>query len=515
MSLRSTIADRLCEERGMALVMAIGISFVLAILGASVILFTTSNERHSKRQNATVTLYDIAQAGIDNAASQLGAVQQANSEDARLYTGNFFTNMPAADKAATIDTGTVTWYGVLTDSTPPYYTWRLTAVATMPNPTAPGRTLTRTLSADLPLVPNVSQVPNTDAWRYVYSRSNDGDPNTCDQTIQNNPGITSSFYVSGDLCLDNSSNVYGPATPGVDPNVDVIVKGRSYLNHPSTSLGTVGRPLSTIEVDGGCKYRSNPLHTPPTPCTSVDSVWPNSTWTGTPVAAPVADYTTWWDNASPSPNKPCQQTSGTPPNFGTAGALPTMSGGVAGVADITPAYSYTCKQRDSNGELSWNNATRVLTVNGTVWIDAALDFSSDGVIRYAGFGAIYATGSVRFRQTIMCSQINMAGDGCDPAWTDAQTNVLVFVAKGTGTPAETGAGVSLEQSSAFQGALYAAGNMTFENNTWVQGPMIAEREVINNSMFFHFIPTFVNVPFGAPGTPIVKYNLGPVRHYVG
>ena len=58
MSLRSTIAGRLREERGMALVMAIGISFVLAILGASVILFTTSNERHSKRQNATVTLYE-------------------------------------------------------------------------------------------------------------------------------------------------------------------------------------------------------------------------------------------------------------------------------------------------------------------------------------------------------------------------------------------------------------------------------------------------------------------------
>ena len=96
MSLRSTIAGRLREERGMALVMAIGISFVLAILGASVILFTTSNERHSKRQNATVTLYDIAQAGIDNAASQLGAVQQANSQDARLHTGDFFTNMAAA-----------------------------------------------------------------------------------------------------------------------------------------------------------------------------------------------------------------------------------------------------------------------------------------------------------------------------------------------------------------------------------------------------------------------------------
>ena len=76
--LPTSIAGRLRDERGMALVMAIGISFVLAILGASVIVFTTSNERHAKRQNATTTLYDIAQAGIDSAAAQLGAVQAAN-----------------------------------------------------------------------------------------------------------------------------------------------------------------------------------------------------------------------------------------------------------------------------------------------------------------------------------------------------------------------------------------------------------------------------------------------------
>jgi len=156
-----------------------------------------------------------------------------------------------------------------------------------------------------------------------------------------------------------------------------------------------------------------------------------------------------------------------------------------------------------------------LTVNGTVWVDGAIDFSSDGVNRDTGCGAIYSTGAVRFRQTILCSVINAAGTGCDTAWGNSTDNVLVFVAKGTGSPAATGAGVTLEQSSGFQGALYAAGNMTFENNTWVQGPMVAEREVINNSMFFNYMPPIVNVPFGAPGVTITRYNLAPIRHYVG
>jgi len=510
--LPTRVSGRLRDERGMAMVMAIGVSFVLAILGASVIVFTTSNERHAKRQNATTTLYDIAQAGIDSAASQLGAVQAANNQDPQLYSPTFFSAKPVAQRTAAIDGHTVTWSGTLTDATPPYYTWRLTATATMPNPTSPGHTLTRTLSADLPLAPNLSQVPNTDAWRYIYSRSNDGDPNTCDQTIQNNPGVVASFYVSGDLCLDNSSNIWGPATPA-DLPVNVIVKGRAYLNHPQTSLGSSGRPLSSVEVDGGCKFQSAQLHAPPTPCTSVDRVWPNSTWSGTAIAPPVADYTSWWVESSPSPKNPCQQVTGTPPNLGTYSANPTMSAGTA--VDLTPNASYTCKQRDSAGELSWNNTTKVLTVNGTIWVDGAVDFSSDGVIRYSGFGAIYTTGSVRFRQTILCSVVNAGGTGCDPAWANAATNVLVFVAKGTGTPAQTGAGVTLEQSSGFQGALYAAGNMTFENNTWVQGPMIAEREVINNSMFFNYMPPIVNVPFGAPGVTITKFNLAPIRHYVG
>jgi hypothetical protein len=496
--------DRLAEEHGMALVMAVGISFVLAISGASVILFTTSNERHANRQSATTRLYDIAQGGIDNAAAQLGALP---SSSASLYDPNFFASISAADRTKTMDAGTVTWNGTLTDATPPYYTWRLTATATMPDPANPGNTMTRTLSADLNLVPKISQTVTNQAWRYVYSRANDNNVNTCDQSILNNPGITSSFYVNGDLCLDNSSNIYGPAAAG-DPDVNIVVKGRAYLNHPSTSLGTAARPATFIEADKGCDYRGT-QELPPAVCTSTTRVWPNSVSSGPAIAAPIASYSTWWAEASPGPNHPCEQSTGTPPNFGTAGASPT---GSAGVVDITPGASYTCIQR-GGGQLSWNNTTKVLTISGTIWIDGSIDFSSDDVVTYSGMAAIYVTNSVRLRQTILCSQAS--GGACASPWTNADTNVLLFVAKGTGSPAAAGSGITLEQSSAFQGALFAEANMYFENNTWVQGPMIANSEIITNAMYFHYIPTLVNVPFGTPGQPIVDYYLAPVRHYSG
>jgi Tfp pilus assembly protein PilX len=516
------LAARLRDERGIALVMAIGISFVLAVLGASVILFTTSNERQASRQNGATRVYSAAQAGIDAAASQIGAIDKYHRDEASYWVCEASV-ATAANCSTQVDGATVSWQGTLTGTDPTSYVWHLSATATMADPANAGQTLRRTVSADLPLKPHRVQLPNTDTWRYVYSRANDGDPNTCDQTIYNNPGIIASFYVNGDLCLDNSSNVYGPL-PG-EPPVDVVVKGRAYLNHPSTSLGTSARPLTSIEVDLGCKYRTQPLSAPPTTsCTSYDKVWPDSMYpgkagtlcaSGCPVVdPPPADFATWYGASDPGPTVPCEQSSGPVPAFDTTPGSWTFS--PSAVIDLAPATSYSCVTQ--MGTLKWDVATRTLTVEGTMFFDASADFSSDGVIEYRGMGAIYLTGSLRFRQTIMCGLRLADNSGCDPVNWDAggnPPNVLVFITGGTGSPAAAGAGMTFEQSSGFQGALYSAGNMTFENNTWVQGPMIAERQLITNSMFFHYIPVLVKVPFGAPGVVVWDYDLTPVKTYAG
>ena len=487
------------------------------------ILFTTSNERHANRTSATTRAYSIAQGGIDSAVSQLGALDDMSRHIEANYP------CTAAGAAATpstcrdsVDGGTVSWTGALSGSAP-RFVWRFTSTATLSDPSNPGGTIRRTVTADVALRPMTQINNNSDSWRYVYSRANDNDPNTCDQTILNNPAVTSSFYVNGDLCLDNSSNVYGPV-PG-EPAVDVVVKGRAYLNHPATSLGTLTRPLTSIEVDLGCQYRTNPLHAPPTPCTAVDKVWPNSIFpglAGTPCAtscpvvnAPITDFALWYAESSPGPTHPCEQTTGSGvPVFDTD---TTMGNQGTRIVDLAPNTSYSCET--PTGKLIWDEPTRTLTVEGTIYFDASADFSSDGVIQYDGMAAIYLSGSLRLRQTIICGLKNAAGDGCDPVNWDAgsyPSDVVVFVTNGTGTPATSGAGMTFEQSSGFQGALYAnLGNMTFENNTWVQGPMIAQREVITNSMFFHYIPPLVNVPFGMPGTVITRYSLTAAKRYTG
>ena len=63
------------------------------------------------------------------------------------------------------------------------------------------------------------------------------------------------------------------------------------------------------------------VRAPASPTTTPAPVPPPAT--GPTVTAPIADYTLWWPTASPGPNHPCQQTTGTPPNLGSAGAIPT------------------------------------------------------------------------------------------------------------------------------------------------------------------------------------------------
>ena len=49
-------------------------------------------------------------------------------------------------------------------------------------------------------------------------------------------------------------------------------------------------------------------------------------------------------------------------------------------------------------------------------------------------------------------------------------------------------GILLETSSAFQGAMYTTHNIGLQNLSLVQGPMVAEPEVISNQFTFYPIP---------------------------
>ncbi|MDH5332786.1 MAG: pilus assembly PilX N-terminal domain-containing protein [Thermoleophilia bacterium] len=527
MRLRSVVA-RLREDRGQALVMAIGITMVLALAGASLIAYSTSNERASYRSRASHDAYQLAVSGIENAVSQLASATPDALDD---YT--FFSAMSASSKTGTFDTGeTVTWAGVLWDDNPtnttnpggsyqytgspndyyiPNLRWRIASTSIVPNPNGAG-TINRTVTADVRLRPTTQQTRDEASWEYIYSWKT-GDPDGCDMELPNNPNVNSSFYVAGNLCLDNNSSIVGPL-PG-KPQVKVVIKGNAILLKNGNDLGTPARPLTSIHVDGtaaapkGCKFFSNPYHKP---CTAVDHVRPNSVSPGPTIPPPVAQFDDWYYVASPGPAYPCDPalSSGAYPDFSDPDGARNASKGTLSLASYG---AFSCKTLQ--GELTWDPAANTVKVGGTLFWDGNLELDTANTqITYSGVAAIYLTGWFRMRQTKLCSVFQ--GGNCDADAWNTDANMFFVAVEGMNNWSQcTGCGALLESSAVFQGALYSDHSMGFQNNSFIQGPMVAKEELIQNSFTFSYIPPNVKVPFGAPGNTITTWELTPPTNFTG
>jgi hypothetical protein len=409
--------------------------------------------------------------------------------------------------------------------------WHVTSTATVPNPAASG-TMTRTLQADVRLTPQKDQTPASEAWRFIYSKKPDNGGNTptpgdCELILPNNPNVEASFYVTGDLCLFNNSQIVGPGA------TDVIVGGWIHNVSPQAWIGTLAGPIlpGHTEIGKKCQHRNrspkDPSSVPPGPpvgCWTSEHFVSDAVAKTTTITAPdvtPSNFQDWYDIlASPGPNNPCDPalSSGTLPDFESAGN--TSRDNSVGMIDLLNHPPFVCKTLE--GEFSWDPTSnpKKLKVEGTVYIDGGIDlFNSSGSpadIEYTGIGALYLTGSLRLHQVRLCADDPNSATVCNLGW-NGQGPILLVVSDG----AETGwsgcpeCGILLETSSAFQGALYATHNIGLQNYSLVQGPMIAESEIISNQFTFYPIPLLTRVPFGTPETPVWNWDILPPTNYTG
>src|SRR2546423_15108017 len=83
--LKSALLRRLVgEERGIALVMALGILVVCAIMLTTVVAYTSSAQRTSSFSKARMTAFDAADAGMNNAFAVLN-LPANNSLDPSVF----------------------------------------------------------------------------------------------------------------------------------------------------------------------------------------------------------------------------------------------------------------------------------------------------------------------------------------------------------------------------------------------------------------------------------------------
>jgi hypothetical protein len=512
-ALPKPIHTRLREERGMALVMALAISMVLSLGAASVVVYTTSNQKSAHRNKATSEAFHLAEAGLSRGLAIL-----SNPSNNSLLTNTATPLLPGSG-SPTVDTSygtgrTVKWYGTFTQTGFAGGYWRVVGIGEVTSPTVPGGIVKRQVRALVPVSPASKQDNSTDSWSYIYAKHTGSE---CDMTFTNNSDINASIYAAGNFCLVNPTSLSGPAS-ATAPQVKLYVKG--YLKKSKqVNIGSSAQPLSVVGLQNGCyddySFSTNlGTYYPAASCGSARKIYPTASSTVPNVIAPTADFAAWYPWASPGPNSPCITGSNAPPFdddvVDPSNPLASKDNGLTSVVDLAPTTSYTCQT--ATGELSWNASTGKLTIDGTVYIDGSAKVEGK-VVDYDGYGALYLSGTFLVKNAWLCGKV-LSG-ACDTmGWLNQgdDRDVLVVSAEqqglGGSTPqSQVPAGDSIQIGSAeFQGALYGRFAVEMSQSSKMQGPVVSDTTIFNQTGGSPF-PVLAKVPFGTPGNPIVTFEL--------
>src|SRR5213080_2887687 len=233
------------EERGFALVIALGVTVVLSMTVVTVIEAASSNQRNATMSGGRASAYDLAEAGVNNAMSVL-RVPTNNALDKYVFctdSGSLPT-LPCKH-TDTYSSGKVIWYGTLYQNAAAGTAyWDLFSTGYVRNPYG-GADYQKTLRATIPVVPVTTQPLNNPSWNYIFSRAPGSGValSGCDMTLANSVNVTAPLYVMGNLCLQNTAKISkGP----------LIVKGSLDLQATNNQVGAAGaQPVRLRRRRGG------------------------------------------------------------------------------------------------------------------------------------------------------------------------------------------------------------------------------------------------------------------------
>lgn len=494
---------QLKNQEGIALVVVLGTLTVLSIAGATAAAYTTSNVQTGSRSAKDEMSFALSEAALNNAMAVL-SLPSNNALDPDLLPAS-----EATASSAPYEGGTAKWWGVLDRSTA---VWTVTGLGVYDNPTGSGAAqVRRKLTAKVPVFPTNTQPNNNPAWSYIYARAT-GSP--CDVTLANNLAGSSQFYLAGNLCLSNNVSITSAA---------LIVQGNLDLSN-NANVGASTSMSTRVEtyVGGQCRYGGG-AWTSPSCSGNQDSrrifsktngvVGVNST--APVIPEPEANFAEWYENGIPGPAQNCTTVSGAPPTFDSN--YPTRDNSVPTVFELTPASSYTCRvgpAGNASGELSWNAATKVLTVKGTIYIDGSAKVTNGGLNQYNGQSTLYLSGTFLMNNSSkLCGGIS--GSDCAFSAWDPNTEMLTIVAEGIGGQAGVGNSIKIDNNGQFQGGLFGVGAVEFSNNARSDGPIVGSTVKFNNNVQNDQFPTITVVPAGMPGADVVYAQPNPPEMFAG
>jgi Tfp pilus assembly protein PilX len=502
------------EERGIALIMAIGILFVLSISLGTVLYVTSASARHAEHSNAGQKAYALAEAGLDNALAVLNTKYPSTS----VYPGDTPPGTFLPTRVTTYNEGKATWSGTLQFVNAPGWTWEwaITSIGEVANPTGPGTAnVTRTIKAKVPVVmPPEQPVGSDGTLNWIYA----GDS----ARFTNSVSIASPVYTWRHLSLENGAHISG--IPGISGVVQKLAVGGGPAGGNLTmeqKADTVGEdaPLAAVHINGLCASKTvgPTLHNciwGGTGANPHDQVWgtihdntvpPNliikpeltccspvaGSIAPTPPAGTTSQMGFWYQNAQLGPYIPCNGPAAPrQPVFETGDNTINNSATPSIPFNLTPSTGdYTCKNvvgGQTLGELTWNATTKKLKLKGTMYIDGSatvdsVGYSGNPVFEYDGQGTLVLSGTFAVKNAKICAVVK--SNDCDVAagaW-DPNNEAFIVVADGDGgnggaqsqgNIVDAGNGIQLKGSS-FQGALIANKDIEVETTSDEQGPMIS------------------------------------------
>ena len=531
------LKGRLQGERGFALVIALAVTVVFSMTVITVIEAASSNSRSSDMSKNRVSAYDLAEAGIANANALLAA---KNPYDTHLlhpqgtYQPADCANPPANPTGAallgntcspivyTMEGGTVTVWGWLNTSTA---NWTITSTGQVTRNAFASVPATKTLTVTVHIRARASQQNVTPAWNYVFVK--DTTTGVCNITLDQTTALTSSLYTEGNLCFKNSASI--SETNAADP-VLLEVRGKLvWLSGASKGVGQSSplQEVTSAKIGGGCTPVGGTVasvtHTCQRPPSGSDYFYVKTGGYSTqadPISSPSLTSTDWdnyYQYSTISRLSPCAAGGLASSSFDTD---TTRNTSLTPDFNLTPASNYSCQVKNSNGyvigELDWDATNHILQIRGTVFIDGNVTINglvkyrgvnkyglhpsgSDGTDGLGGMGVIYASGTVSLSNGgVVCGWDTVHdtaaynGTSCDfTAWTPG-TSMMMFVAHG---------GVTLNQSSYFQGAVFSDGNVTLGQSAQTEGPIITNTLTLGQSVAMKPLPGLADLPLGAPGNP--------------
>lgn len=561
--------ERLRQEDGIALLLALGMSVALAMLVFATTQYVTSNQKSAQSSNSDAIARSYAEAALNTAYSR---IQYANSSEGNLTglnpslptllgcggsngdgSSNCSTVTPLCVSIAgacptgtymqTVGTATVSGAFTGTSTTVSYggYTgaasqWILVATGYARN--ASGKTIAKTLRG-LVTVSGADSGAVASVWNHVFL-TKPATPGVCQTSFfANGTTLDTPLYVIGNLCFLGNTVTLQEISGG--QAVDLQVGGRFVFGGNGDAVGTSTQSVTSAVVVGDC---ATSISGATRACSNTLGSWGwyvGSVGSFVPQSDPElddADVMSNYSNFDPGPKHTCA--TGTSPSPLAANAfdssiaagegstaMPGNSGSVTSGTpfNLTPSSSYACISTSgtSKGYLIWNNNSsgnitvsgitvgpKQLAVYGSIYFDSPLNVTQ--TMTYKGTGIVMASGKVTFTTSNMtvCAQ-NTSCNYTNWQGTSGNNDMLTLA---TVLKNASNALHFQGNSVTYMGSSWASptSTMYFEGNSPVMiGPVsVGSISVVGNSFKFRPLPIIKNMPVGAPVPPNVSASISPL-----